>query len=180
MKLRLQYLILLLCFGYLTSCGQTNNGNNNFSDTKIEERIDSTKYAVIAFDTNYKWLFKNVKPTNLTLDEIRNIDIILNNCVANYNPSQQKHFDSTSKAHPDYNLKVYHFVIDLSRYNRQYIPVINEKGEKEVWVNCFCSSHNRDWRTQLISVRDGGNCYFNLKINLTHRTYYELMVNGEA
>ena len=29
-------------------------------------------------------------------------------------------------------------------------------------------------------VDDGGNCYFNFKINLTTKKFYDLRVNGEA
>jgi hypothetical protein len=141
---------------------------------------DTVDYAVLIFDIKNTWLFKNVKPTNLTPQDVHDIDKLLNKCIAAYNPKQQMEFDSISKKHPDYNLKIQNFVIDLSRFKRQYFPVINEKGEKEIWINCFCRTDNEDWRTRLISVRDGGNCYFNLKINLTLKTYYDLMVNGDA
>jgi len=68
----------------------------------------------------------------------------------------------------------------LNEYKRQLVAVINGKGEKEVWVNCFC---NRDWgryREEVLVADDGGACYFNIKINLTTKTSYDLMVNGEA
>jgi len=77
-------------------------------------------------------------------------------------------------------INVKDFVIDLKKYKRQYIAVINSKGEKEVWVNCFCDTWKKNWRKELIFVLDGGNCYFNLKINLTKGEYYDLMVNGDA
>jgi hypothetical protein len=47
---------------------------------------------------------------------------------------------------------------------------LNSKGEKEVWINCFCRDGERDWRKNLVFVKDGGNCYFNLKVNLSRGT----------
>ena len=38
----------------------------------------------------------------------------------------------------------------------------------------------QDWKKYSIFIKDGGNCYFNLKINLATRQYYELRVNVEA
>ena len=113
-------------------------------------------------------------------EEIKDIDLLLKKCIGNYNPEQQQLFDSLSRIHPGADLRIQDFIIDLRRYKRQYFPVINEKGEKEVWVNCFCNTHYKDWENQVISVRDGGNCYFNLKINLTLKTYYSLSVNDSV
>lgn len=147
------------------------NGFNN---------IDTAKYAILPFDAKYTWLFKKAQPTNLNEQDIQDIDELLNKCLAGYNPKQQIEFDSLSRTYPRYNFTIQNFIIDLARYKRQYLPVINEKGEKEVWVNCFCRTDNMDWKNNIVSVRDGGNCYFNLKINLSLKTYYGLVVNGEA
>jgi hypothetical protein len=59
--------------------------------------------------------------------------------------------------------------------------VTNKKGEKEVWVNCFCDTWNSNrWKTEILFVEDGGNCYFNFRINLATKKYHDLGVNGEA
>ena len=73
-----------------------------------------------------------------------------------------------------------YFILILNRYKRQYMPIINKYGEKEVWVNCFCEHWNWDLKTRPVEVRDGGNCFFNLKINLSKNIYYNLMINGDA
>lgn len=73
--------------------------------------------------------------------------------------------------------------IDLIKFNyrKQLIAVTNKTGEKEVWVNCFCNTWDNDrWKTEMMLVADGGNCYFNFKINLTTKKYYDLGVNGEV
>jgi hypothetical protein len=81
---------------------------------------------------------------------------------------------------PHAKLNKDNFVINLKQYYRQYVPFLNEKGEKEVWVNCFCSSLDNDWRKDIIYVHDGGNCFFQLRVNLSKGTYHEFSVNGEA
>ena len=59
--------------------------------------------------------------------------------------------------------------------------MINQEGEKEIWINFFCNEWESDgWKNDLMIVLDGGNCYFNLKVNLTNKTYSELIINGYA
>jgi hypothetical protein len=40
------------------------------------------------------------------------------------------------------------------KIQKQLIAATNNKGEKEVWVNCFC---------RIYLVEDGGNCFFILR-----------------
>ncbi len=47
-------------------------------------------------------------------------------------------------------------------------------------MNSFCTTLDNRWKTEFILVDDGGNCFFNFKINLTTKKYYELNVNGKA
>jgi len=56
--------------------------------------------------------------------------------------------------------------INLKRHNEEY--------PKNKW------SETDSWKNDLMIVDDGGNCYFNLKVNLTNKTYSELMINGYA
>lgn len=74
------------------------------------------------------------------------------------------------------------FGIDFSlrSYKRQYVPMVNKNGEKIVWANFFCNDPVADWKREIVYVWDGGNCFFNLKVNLTKRECYELYVNGYA
>jgi hypothetical protein len=73
------------------------------------------------------------------------------------------------------------FIIDLKNYKRQYVADINTHKQKEVWVNCFCSTReNNDWKSAVVLVRDGGICYFHLKIIIEQKSYYEFTVNSRA
>ncbi|WP_443938208.1 hypothetical protein [Pedobacter sp. MW01-1-1] len=169
--------VLTIC---LISCGQTKTENKNQEKQTNIYEIDTSIIVVLPFDTTQHWIFKDGKPTDLTTDDFQKIETVLTKCINDYNPYQEKQFKKINDKHPEYKLNKNHFIIDLTRYKRQYVATTNSKGEKEVWVNCFCDTWDTDWRKNLNFVKDGGNCYFNLKINLTTGKYYELMVNGDA
>lgn len=152
-------LILTFC---MTDYGQSNRSKENQNKQTKTIYIDTSVFVILPFETTLNWVFKDSKPTELTNDDLLKIETIFNKCMNAYNLDKN-------------NLK-----IELGRYNRQYVAAENSKGEKEVWINCFCREWDINNRKQIVSVLDGGNCYFNLKINLTTGEYYELMVNGDA
>jgi len=176
-QLLISTFFLTIC---LTSCGQTINDNRSQQKQDEIMKVDTTKIAILPFDTTQYWIFKDNKPTDLKKDDLQKIENILTNCINEYNLGQEKQFIDIDKKRSEYKLDKKNFIIDLTRYKRQYVATINSKGEKEIWINCFCDTHNKNWRTERIVVKDGGNCYFNLKINLTTGQYYELLVNGDA
>ncbi|RDC65310.1 hypothetical protein [Adhaeribacter pallidiroseus] len=69
---------------------------------------------------------------------------------------------------------------DLKNYKIQYVPYLNEKREKEIWINGFCDSFNKDWRKEIIHVFDGGNCYFTIRLNLLTGECIAVGTNGYA
>ncbi|SDD00270.1 hypothetical protein [Williamwhitmania taraxaci] len=176
-QLPISILISTIC---LISCGQKNTVTENQDQQTNTIYVDTSVIAVLPFDTTQYCVFKDSKPTNLTTDDLLKIEILLKKCINDYNPYHERQFKEINDKHPEYKLEKKSFIIDLVRYKRQYVAITNVKGEKEVWVNCFCATWNTDWRKDLILVEDGGNCFFNLKINLTTGQYYELMVNGDA
>ena len=153
--------------------GQTNKTKRGILKPKTFHQtntIDTSKYAVISFNKlTYGPFDKSYKSAKLTAIEIDVIEDLLANCIAEYDSTQSKNGNS-------YN------IIDLSKekYKKQFVAVINNKGEKEVWINCFCDDWDKKWKTHILIVDDGGKCYFNLKINLTTKKYFDLQVNGEA
>jgi len=180
MRIILTLFILLTIF----SCGQTGNRikeNKETIETKFDSIfVDTASIAIIPFDATYSWLFEKAQPTDLNMEELKLIEKIVMDCVSKYNPEQKKQFEEISNKHPNENFRLNDFVIELNRYKRQYIPVINDKGEKEIWINCFCDTWNTDWKKEIIEVMDGGNCYFQMRINLTEKKYFDFMVNGVA
>jgi len=161
------------------SCGQIHDSKDQDKPADTF-RIDTSKIAVLPYDTAYYFIKKGNKATALTNEDLKNIELILTRCINEYNPKQEIEFQEISKKYPDYEFDKIHFVIDMARYKRQYIATINAKGEKEVWVNCFCGFSHNYWRKSPVFVMDGGNCYFNLIINLSTGEYYDMMVNGVA
>lgn len=159
-------LTILLSIIVFKSYGQTN--------------LDTSLITIFPYDTAQHWVAKNGKTTTLTTEDFLKIDNLLTNCVNDYNGKQVKQFEKNNKENPEYNLNKKNFLIDLTEYKRQYVATINSKGEKEVWVNCFCDAMSFNWKQHLVFVFDGGKCYFNLKINLTTGQYYDFIINGDA
>jgi hypothetical protein len=122
-------------------------------------------FAVIKYDESpHKWIFKFSKPARLEKEELAQIDRLVSRAVREYNSKQ----------------KANRQIKDLGKYKFQYIPVYNKAGAKEVWVNAFCDAFETDWQTEIVTVDDGGNCYFNLKINFSSQSFYDFQVNGEG
>lgn len=122
-------------------------------------------YAVIEYDAErHGFIYKTARPLELNETDFALIDSITRRAVDKYNSGQ------------DDEMKI----SDLARYNFQYLPVYAENGQKEVWVNAFCSSFDFDWKKKIVLVDDGGKCFFNLKINLSDANYRDFQVNGVA
>jgi hypothetical protein len=166
MRELLTILTLTLC---LTSYGQTRENNDQAIKTNLSP-IDTSVIAILPFDTTQTWIFKECKQDILSTRDFEIIDALLTQCVNTYNKEQEL------RSKENKPVKIY--LLDLKRHKRQYIAVVNDKGEREVWVNCFCRAWDRNWKKEIIIVEDGGVCYFNVKINLTNKKYYKLMVNG--
>ena len=153
-----------------TSCGQSQNKKINQTTKSKSVQVDTSKMAIIQFDKKGNYPFDNsFNPTTLTQDDISTIDSLFIACVTEYN-------NSLDKDHKEWS-------IDLKKYSyyKQIIAVTNKNGDKEVWVNCFCHTwDNNNWKKDILMVHDGGNCYFNFKVNLATKKFYVLSVNGEA
>src|SRR3569623_2361249 len=117
-----------------------NNTHEQANDTS-----DTTKFCILPLDTSYIE-FKNLKETVLSDQDVKLTEKMLIKCVENNNNQD------TSKHILRY--------IDLSNYKRQYMPFLNKRGEKLVWVNCFCISDMNfpDWKKEIVIVDDGGSC----------------------
>jgi hypothetical protein len=139
-------------------------------------------YVILPFNKDgYAPLPKNSVPATLNDSDFERIDRILSICIDKYNRSQIVEYKKMTKKFPNLGFRLKDFVIDLKRYYRQYIVVKNANGEKEVWVNCFCNIQNMEyWKKQVVFVDDGGNCFFNVRINLTKETFADFIVNGVA
>jgi hypothetical protein len=152
-------------------------GYSNYGQTASSDR-----YVILPFDKSvYTSLPEDCTQAALNNEDFANIERVLSFCVNKYNRSQTTVYRETAKKLPDQELKINDYVIDLKCYYRQYIVVYNKRGEKEVWVNCFCNIQSlNNWREKAVIVMGGGNCFFNVRINLTRKSFSDFMVNGLA
>lgn len=67
----------------------------------------------------------------------------------------------------------------LSNYKVQVFGWINSNGEKILWAN-YLGEEKPEWKEKVIIVRDGGNYFFNVKVNLAIGQVYDFSINGEA
>ncbi|WP_111710325.1 hypothetical protein [Lutibacter citreus] len=175
--------LILTLLLIISSCEQqAEKKKTTKTETKeTVEKITESNFTILPFDQSWHWVFKNVKPTELTQTEIDEIELILEKVITENNQNQKENLKKHNEKYPKYQWKETGFELDLNKgYYRQYVPVINENGEKEVWINFFCSTMKDNWKTDLVMVHDGGNCFFNIKVNLTKKNYSDLRINGSA
>jgi hypothetical protein len=125
--------------------------------------INGTEYRVFPFDPKEKYpLFVDAKPTTLTNAEIKAIEEIVGAQILELinTHNARRHSKST--------------------YVRQYVAGLNSKGEKHIWINIFCSNNFTPWKEGVIEVADGGDCAFQMKVNLTTKVVYQFRLNGFA
>jgi hypothetical protein len=146
-------------------------------DKSFKNILDTSKFAILSFETSGKIGFnKNYSPATLSDSDLLGLDVLIYQSIQKYNSGLKKE----SFQYRGIDTVKFH-------YKMQIIPALNHKGQKEIWINGFCSHWNgslepfrKDWKKQLVSVKDGGNCYFNFKINLATKKYYAFSVNGYA
>ncbi|MCE7061979.1 hypothetical protein [Dyadobacter sp. CY343] len=76
-------------------------------------------------------------------------------------------------------------MIDLARYRRQYFPGIMASGDREVLIRCMHEDFIKNfhftpynWRKDNITIHDGGDQVFSLKVNFTTYKTYGFVING--
>jgi hypothetical protein len=70
-----------------------------------------------------------------------------------------------------------------SEYIRQYVGHKNKNGEKVILLNCFTkkSVGKEDyWKKDIIVVKDGGDNYFSIQINITKEDCLSFNLNGTS
>ena len=167
MKSRVIYGLLVLVIG----CKQSNKSNRQ---TELEKpsinkviNVDTANIAILSIPKTKSVTcpLLNEKKTILTAGELQEAEEILLSSFA----TNLKHSDSSTIKH----------------YKRQYVPYINDKGEKLIWVSCFCDAENyfSDWKTVIAEtdvVMDGGSCYLTVTINLTKKIFEDFRTHGYA
>lgn len=121
-------------------------------------------YAFFSFEPKFheRYFRKSniLKAGDLNQRELIEMDQIVKKCLSENNSKLKK----------------------ADEYIKQCIVVINEKQEKEIFINCYCKDFDTEktFKYDLIDMSDGGNCNISLKINLTKHTYSGLNIAGRA
>jgi len=175
---------LLIFFAF--SCNQSSNKLEKVK-SRVAKIIDSSIYTILQLDKTNDYLFdKGAKASTLSGADIEKIEDLIGERVSEHNRIEQDSALSITKRlrkknHDPKFVWEADFIKNPAKYYKQLIPIINSKGEKEVWVNCFCSTYEKSyWKKDIVAVNDGGSCFFQLKINLTKGTISDFMVNGVA
>lgn len=140
------------------------------------EGSKTDQFSVLIMDSleYIPWVVKDFKGITLTDEEIHVVDSLFIDFKDKSNNG-----DSMIQAMGE---------IGAMDYRRQYLPVVNAKNEKLIWINCFCvlgtylphfsSTSPGKWKREVIIIKDGGNCFFSVFLNLNDGRFYQLMVNG--
>ncbi|WP_343617787.1 hypothetical protein [Flavobacterium sp.] len=138
-----------------------------FNLVTYSQKVISIKDNGVIFSKNYNYyLFDNLDRFTPTSNEINKLEILLNKNIRVIN---------TNKFEPSIHE-------NLNNYNRQYIGFYNEKREKVIYIN-FLWRENRNsiskekWKTEWYDAADGGSYYWNIKYNLSNKTFFDFRVN---
>jgi len=159
----------------LTGCGQESTSKKKANGSRLVNQnnagpklsFDSSNISILSNKLIQFFSLKDSLPATLTNHDIQLIEQLLANGIQLHN----KNTDSS---------KVYSGYIRSEKYKRQYVPYTGVKGEKKVFINCFCKGvDNFDyWKERLVEVDDGGVCFFNVTINLSTQNCGPLLING--
>jgi hypothetical protein len=159
------FLILTLSLIIIGCSNEPQNKESLGSASNEEKFLPDSNYVVIQYDNQkHQYKFETGNSTSLNVEELKQIAQILDSAIDEHNKKVESHFQ-----------------ISTLDYKRQYLPILNENNEKVIWINFNCGTWAEVFeKDEIYEVMDGGNCHFNITINLTTKTYYNLFVNGYA
>ena len=122
-------------------------------------------------------LAKSAKTVDLTKKEFNLLEKLLKKSIDSYNSKLNESAKNYGRS--EQFIELYQ-IGKLKNYMVQYVPYLNDEGQKEVWINGFCNQPKPDWKTQIIYFLDGGNCIFNIRINLKTEKCLSIEINNIA
>jgi hypothetical protein len=153
-----RYLLLLSCITSVAADAQATG----------KPCVDTSLYAILKYDEMVELAmdtkFDKPSPTNLLAVEVDCMEALVDSSYHTYN-----------ETHPNRQL-----MSPLSSYRRQYVAVIDGKGQKVIWINFFNGGLTDELRHHVLIVDDGGVYYFQMMINLSDAKVIELIPNGAA
>ncbi|NOQ73945.1 MAG: hypothetical protein GQ574_18210 [Crocinitomix sp.] len=191
MNNRFQLIISAICLLSFYSCKPNPEINSEIIIEKPVHYIDviDTSLITIIPLTNAGWMTEADRQAKLSIADFQLIDLLIKAAVIAYNTNMKKEHEELLEFYredaefmgtaPPADFPMQDTIPDYSNYIRQYVPYYNVENEKVVAINFSCSAYG-EWKTVLYQVNDGGNCYFDITLNLTTGQCERIMVNGYA
>lgn len=173
------YIIFLSCYVQKRYTESPNEKTETYTTSNQTETVDP-KIAILVNTEHNDWLrikygFKSWNPTG---SDLNLVEKILDKAI------EDKEFDFLKCP----------IKKNFENYYRQYVPYINKNGERIIEINAFCEIFKippnpengitewteMDWKNEYVMVSDGGNCYWQITINIDTKEFNNLMVNGIA
>lgn len=136
--------------------------------SKQDTFVGNDQLVVFSMDTTSRWHYRipdwrPYEPGKRDLDTLR---ILISRALNHMN---------NERIMADRNLYV-------SDHKFQVVFGVNTVNEVNCWIFAFCNNSDvvtsQRWKDKVYTVQGGGNCYFNLKINIFRKVYFEARVNG--
>jgi len=179
MKLYIYSILVFLLSLNFIGCKKA-NPNKNSTEIILKHQLTILKsdsiFAFLINENDFPFAGQ-VSEIDLSENELIIVDSLLLTAINEYNKEMKSKIENLKKTMP--NLDENYLILHSSLYNYQIVVVKNSIGEKLIWINALCESYD-NWRKDIAIIFDGGNCFFNLKINLTKKMYFEFSVNGVA
>lgn len=173
------YTILTIKLFIILICGYSCSINNSKQENDLINEFNDNKLAVV-YDTSYiRYLHKDAHFWTPANEDLIQLDSILLLAI------KDGKFDFYKELQMEKIKKNY----------RQLLCYYNEHNERIIFMNSFCGIPSGqikelndsivivekfDWQHHIIEVDDGGACFWQIKINLTKKLYYDFSVNGNA
>ena len=174
--------ILAVAFMTFLGCKTKDTESSTDKPSKAEYRVNETsRFTVISNTSETKAVTRGIKQLwEPTEEQIHKIENIIKSAVSKDPSVGNRHLKSDS----------------IDSIYKQYVCYVSSTGDSLVYVNASCierevfltdSATNKlevkkfDWRNKLFGrVLDGGDCFWNMRINFSQKSILELNVNGEA
>ncbi|WNY22751.1 hypothetical protein MmiHf6_00360 [Methanimicrococcus hongohii] len=140
--------------------------------------ISDSKYALLPFSELPEQYREMSESRAAEKGEIEAAEKLLEKAVAVYNEKRTDEFVTFMAENPASDWAQTDLFIELERYYRQYIPFLNEKGDRCLWINLFCRPVG-DWKTHRVYVEGGGVCFFSVGLNLDTGKRFDFIVNDK-
>jgi hypothetical protein len=159
--------LLTVTVTIMASCGQLKDASDN--PKHVITVVENERYVVIESDPYAELIDPKAETYHPEDKEIAEVLELWAKAVEQHNNSEMVKAVAAEML----------VILDPDKYYRQLVPA-KVDGKCIFFVNSICDPHGDDWKQELILVKDGGSCYFQMKINLTKKETYEFTINGNG